>query len=337
MIRLPAFRYFAPRTLDEAIALLRDHGPDAMPVAGGTDLFPNMKRRQIEPTVLVGLRGIADLAGIRGSAADALRIGALTPISAIAASPEIAAAFPALATAAGLVATPQIRQMGTLGGNLCADTRCTFINQSHHWRRSLGFCLKKDGDSCLLAPGSTRCWAVSSSDLAPVLCSLGAQALLIGPAGQRVVAIADLYQDDGANPMARAPQEILAEVLLPPAQGWRSAYLKLRRRGSFDLPVLGVAVALRLEGDRVCDARIVMGGVASRPLAVPEAHGVMVGERLTADLIETAADLAAREARPLDNTDYPATYRKKMVRVYVRRALRQLAAFDPAGPPTTAR
>ena len=178
---------------------------------------------------------------------------------------------------------------------------------------------------------------MSSSDLAPVLCSLGAQALLIGPAGQRVVAIADLYQDDGANPMARAPQEILAEVLLPPAQGWRSAYLKLRRRGSFDFPVLGVAVALRLEGDRVCDARIVMGGVASRPLAVPEAHGVMVGERLTADLIETAADLAAREARPLDNTDYPATYRKKMVRVYVRRALRQLAAFDPAGPPTTAR
>ena len=164
MIRLPAFRYFAPRTLDEAIALLRDHGPDAMPVAGGTDLFPNMKRRQIEPTVLVGLRGIADLAGIRGSAADALRIGALTPISAIAASPEIAAAFPALATAAGLVAcvpTPAARSSTSriTGGDRSGSasrrtgTRASWLRAA----RAAGRCLR-------------RIWPPSCAAWAPRLC-----------------------------------------------------------------------------------------------------------------------------------------------------------------------
>lgn len=334
MMRLPAFRYFAPSTLDEAVALLRDHGPAALPVAGGTDLYPNMKRRQVETGVVVGLRGIAELAGIRGNAAEGFRLGALTPLSELAASPEIAAAFPALATAANLVATPQIRQMGTIGGNLCADTRCQYLNQSHHWRRSLGFCLKKDGDSCLLAPGSTRCWAVSSSDLAPVLCSLGAEIRLEGPSGSRVLPIADLYRDDGAEPFAKTPQEIVAEVLLPPAHGWRCAYLKLRRRESFDFPVLGVAAGLRVEGGIVRTARIVLGGVASRPLALSAAEAVLTGQGLTPDLLDSAADLASRDPRTLDNTDFPASYRRKMVRVLVRRALRQLAGLEPGSPPT---
>ncbi len=328
MMRLPPFRYLAPRTLEEAVALLREHGPAAVPVAGGTDLYPSMKRRQAAPTVLVGLREIPALSGIGGRPGVGLRIGALTPLAVLASHLAIRSDFPGLATAAALVATPQIREMGTVGGNLCADTRCSFFDQSLPWRRSLGYCLKKDGTTCQLAPGGKRCWAVSSSDLAPVLCSLGATARLVGPDGERHVAVRELYQDDGANPMTRGPHEILVDLRLPPSGGWKSAYLKLRRRESVDFPVLGVAVALRLEGGVVQQAGIVAGGVASRPLEFPEAQDMLVGHALTDEQIVSAAEAAARQPRPLGNTDFPALYRKKLTRVYIRRALRELAGLE---------
>src|SRR5437667_2969671 len=174
MMRLPAFEYVAAKTVDEAVRAMTEAGPDGMLVAGGTDLYPNMKRRQFEPKVLVGLRGISELRGIRGSMAGGFTVGAGTTLSAVAAHRDIVRDFPALATAAGLVSSPQLRNMGTIGGNVCVDTRCNYYNQSYEWRKAIGFCMKKDGDICLVAPGSSRCWAVSSSDTAPVLWSLGA-------------------------------------------------------------------------------------------------------------------------------------------------------------------
>lgn len=330
-MRLPPFTYLAPRRVEEAVRCLQEHGPAAMLVAGGTDLLPNMKRRQFEPAVLVGLRGIPELRGIRGRAADGLAIGACATLSQVASHPEIRRHYPALARAAGLVATPQIRHMGTLGGNLCADTRCNYYNQSYEWRKAIGFCMKKDGDICLVAPASPRCWAVSSSDTAPVLWSLGAEAVLAGPAGERRIPVAAFYRDDGIRYLTRAPEEVLTEIRLPPPDGWRATYWKLRRRGSFDFPVLGVAVAVRLEGGVCREARVVLGAVASTPREVPEAAAVLRGERLTDEVIARAAEAAARPARPLDNTDLVYHYRKRMVRVYVARALRELAGLPLEG------
>jgi len=328
MMRLPPFTYLAPRTVEDAARVVAEHGGDAMLVAGGTDVYPNMKRRQFEPTVLVGLTGIRELRGIRGSAREGMTIGAGTILATVARHPEVVGHYGALATAAGLVSSPQLRNMATLGGNVCVDTRCNYYNQSYEWRKAIGFCMKKDGDICLVAPGSPRCWAVSSSDTAPVLWSLGARVRLVSAAGERTVGMDALYRDDGIEYLARRQDEVLTDILLPPVDGWKSAYLKLRRRGSFDFPVLGVAVAVRLDGAVVRDARIVLGAVASRPRAATEAAAALVGERLAPELIARVAGLAAGPSKPLDNTDFTHPYRKKMTRVFVARALRAIAGLD---------
>ena len=327
MLRLPPFRYVAPRTLDEAAGLMADYGERAMAVAGGTDLYPNMKRRQFTPEVLVGLRGLRDLRGIAGDPAQGVTIGAMTTLSEVASHPAIGQFYPALAQAAGLVSAPQLRNVGTLGGNLCVDTRCNYYNQTEFWRHSIGYCMKKDGDICLVAPGSPRCWAVSSSDCAPALISLQAQVRLVGPRGERLIPVAALYHDDGIAYLAKQRDEILAEVRLPPADGWRSVYRKLRRRGSFDCPILGVAAALRRDADgTVSDARIVLGAVASHPVEATEAARLLEGQRPTPELLEAAAAAAARWAKPFDNADLTISYRKQMAPIYVRRALERLVA-----------
>src|SRR5437588_11625399 len=242
MIRLPSFAYLAPRTVDEAVRAIADAGPDGMLVAGGTDLYPNMKRRQFEPKVLVGLRAIGPLRGVAGSPRDGVRIGACTTLTAVATHPGVGRDYPALATAAGLVSSPQLRNMGTLGGNVCVDTRCNYYNQSYEWRKAIGFCMKKDGDICLVAPGSSRCWAVSSSDTAPMAMALGATVELTGIEGSRTIPVAALYQDDGIEYLAKQPHEVLTAIHLPAEAGLRTAYVKLRRRGSIDFPIAGAAV-----------------------------------------------------------------------------------------------
>ena len=325
MMRLPPFTYLAPVSVGDAVKLIADHGPEAMLVAGGTDLYPNMKRRQFEPTVLVGLRGIRDIVGVSGSARTGMAIGAGTTLIAVSSHAEIARHYPGLAMAAGVVSSPQVRNMATLGGNVCVDTRCNYYNQSYEWRKAVNFCMKKDGDICLVAPGSSRCWAVSSSDTAPMLWSLGASVRLAGPNGERVIPISALYQDDGIRYLAKQPGEVLTAIELPPADGWRSTYLKLSRRGAFDFPILGVAVALRMDGETVREAAITLGAVASQPRPTPAAAALLVGERLTPELIDRVADAAYKPSKPLDNTDLTHPYRKKMTRVFVARALRQLA------------
>ncbi|HEY7517425.1 MAG TPA: xanthine dehydrogenase family protein subunit M [Methylomirabilota bacterium] len=330
MIRLPAFEYLTPRTVGDAVKYLADRGRDAMLVAGGTDLFPNMKRRQFEPKALVGLRGIRELRGVRATNRE-LTIGAGTTLTQVATSADVGRRYPALATAAGLVSSPQLRNMGTLGGNVCVDTRCNYYNQTYEWRKAIGFCMKKDGDICLVAPGSPRCWAVSSSDTAPVLWALGATVRLAGPAGERTLPVAALFKDDGIEYLGKRADEILTEIALPDSEGWSSVYLKLRRRGSFDFPVLGVAAAVRREGDVVREARIVLGAVASQPREASAAGAALVGAPLTSEAITRAAELAARPSKPLDNTDFTHPYRKKVTRVYVARALARLAGLD-AGP-----
>src|SRR2546426_8929598 len=254
MLRLPSFKYVQPKTLKEALAMKADAGPDGMYVAGGTDLYPNMKRRHQEPRTVISLMGIAELrrADRRiGGSADGLTLGACITLTDLSAHPTIRpSAYSAVAHAAELVSTPLLRNMGTLGGNLCLDTRCNYYNQTYEWRKAIDFCMKKDGHICWVAPSSPRCWAVSSSDVAPVMVALGAEYVLVGPSGERVVPAARFYHNDGINYLTKQPDEVLAAVRLPPADGWDAVYHKLRRRGSFDFPVLGVAVWVRWQPGR---------------------------------------------------------------------------------------
>jgi len=330
MLRLPPFRYLAPNTIEQAAYMLAQEGEQAMLVAGGTDLYPNMKRRQFTPQVLIGLRGIAALKHISGAPEQGMRVGAGVTLATLANHPIFIEHYAALAAAAGLVSTPQLRNMGTIGGNVLLDTRCNYYNQTEFWRNSIDYCMKKDGEVCLVAPGSPRCWAISSADTAPVLVSLDAQVRLVSVRGERVISVRELFRDDGMHPYTKASDEILTEILLPPAAGWRSVYLKLRRRGSFDFPILGVAVALRFAGDRtVTEARLTLGAVASHPVEATEAAQKLVGQPLSPELIDAVAVAAAKRAKPLDNADLTINYRKQVTPVFVRRALSQLVEVSP--------
>ncbi len=329
MMRLPPFRYFAPKAAREAACILRDHGAEAMAVAGGTDLYPNMKRRQFEPKVLVGLRRLEGAAAIRPNGV--LRLGALANLTDIAEHPAIRARWPVVAAAAGQVASPLLRNAATIGGNLCVDTRCNYYNQSEFWRASIGYCMKKDGDICLVAPGSKTCWALSSSDTAPVMIALGASVTLTGPDEERQIPAAQLYGRDGIQYLAKKPEEVLTEVRVPDMSGWRASYRKLRRRGSIDFPLLGVAVAAKFGKDRVIeDVRIVLGAVHTHPVEAKDAGEFLRGRVLDAESIEMAAGIAYKPAKPLDNADLVYAWRKRMVRIEVARALREVAGL-PTG------
>src|SRR5690348_4357459 len=326
MLRLPSFRYLQPTMLSEALRMKSDAGPEGTYVAGGTDLYPNMKRRQQEPKTVISLMGVPELKATErrndGTVGTVLSAG-LT-LSELSVLPSFRRRYPAVVQAATLVSTPLLRNMGTLGGNLCLDTRCNYYDQTYEWRKAIDFCMKKDGHICWVAPSSPRCWAVSSSDVAPVMVALGAEYLLAGPGGERVVPAARVYHNDGINYLTKQPDEILAEVRLPTPNGWDAVYHKLRRRESFDFPVLGVAAWVRWERGTVAEARIVLGGVASWPQEVPEAGAALVGTDLSDEAIAAAADAAYRPAKPLDNTDFELSWRKQMTRVYVTRTLAEL-------------
>jgi 4-hydroxybenzoyl-CoA reductase subunit beta len=328
MMRLPLFEFRAPRTLEEAARILDGERANAMPLAGGTDLLPNMKRRQQVPRTLMSLRYIEDLTRIQFDPS-ASRLGACLTLSDIAADPRFRNGLAALAQAASQVATPHIRNMATLGGNLCLDTRCNYYDQSYEWRKAIDFCLKKDGTTCWVAPGSPTCMAVSSTDTAPALIALGARVRLVSRSEEREVPLSALYNHDGMNYIRRRPDEILAEVLLDSLHGWKSTYWKLRRRGSYDFPVLSVAAAARLSSNGVVEeARLVVGSAASRPLVAGDAAKSLVGRSLDHDAVAEAAALAARIAKPLDNTDFDMTWRKKVTSEFVTYALRELRGDD---------
>src|SRR5205807_8531251 len=246
---------------------------------GGTDLFPNLKRRQFEPDTLVQ---VPPLKGVR-RVDDHFEIGATVTLAEASADQSLRAALPGFAEAAGLVSSPPLRNAGTVGGNLCVDTRCNYYNQTFEWRKAIGFCLKKDGDICLVAPGSPRCWAVSSSDTAPMAIALGDTVELARPDATRTIPVAALYQDDGIEYLSKQPYEVLTEIRLPAEAGPRTAYVKLRRRGAIDFPIAGAAAALKLDGELAVSCRIALSAVAGHPLEAPAARDLLAGERLDAE------------------------------------------------------
>jgi 4-hydroxybenzoyl-CoA reductase subunit beta len=327
MIRLPRFEYFAPKSLADAAAKLAESPTDTMLLAGGTDLVPNMKRRQQVPRVVVGLRHIRALRTIENG--KGLTIGAGVTLTELASQPQVRDNCPGLWQAIVQVATPQLRNMATIGGNLCLDTRCNYYDQSYEWRKAIDFCMKKDGETCWVATSSPKCLAVSSTDTAPMLQALGATVRLVSASGERTVGVDDLYSNDGIHYLTRRPDEILTDIAVPDQSGRRSTYWKLRRRGSFDFPVASVAASARCDdGGRVTGVRIVLGAVASQPMPAPAAEAILEGQLLSDDRIAEAADAAYGVAKPMDNTDYELVWRKKMVRALVTYALRDVRGDD---------
>jgi 4-hydroxybenzoyl-CoA reductase subunit beta len=333
MMRLPKFEYRTPRTIADAVKIIADAGPIGQFVAGGTDLYPNMKRRQQTPKTVISVMRLTELNKISGSGQSGVSIGASVTLTDICEHPVINRDYPVVAQAARTISTPILRNMGTIGGNLLLDTRCNYYDQNYEWRKGINFCLKKDGDVCWVAPGSSKCWAVQSSDLVPVMVAIGAKLRFASTLGDRIVEAAGLYNDDGIDYLHKRPDELLVDIHLPAKGGWCASYQKLRRRGAFDFPVLGVAAWVRFVpengSDRpatVQDAKIILGGIAPSPVEIKDGAAALIGKPLDEDQIQAAAEAAYVKARPLDNTDFVYQWRKQMARQYTLRALRELAS-----------
>ncbi|HEU4881060.1 MAG TPA: FAD binding domain-containing protein [Longimicrobium sp.] len=336
MLRLHEYAYHRPGTLDEAVAFLRAH-EDAMPIAGGTDLMPNMKHRLFTPRHLVALKGVRELHGVwmadadgnavdEGSPAAAqVVIGACTTLTQVARSPLVRRTMPSLAEAAGKVAGPQIRNQGTIGGNLCLDTRCTYYNQSLFWRQALGFCLKKDGDVCHVTRTGKKCVAAHSADTVPALITLRASVDLVSADGTRTVGVDPFFIADGVWNTVRRRDELVARVRIPlPNPAVRTAYVKVRQRNSIDFPLLSIAAAAELAPDETVQRiSLVVSALGSRPRVVTGLDKLAAGHRL-GDVVEAVAQQAYKQCHPLENIIVDPDWRRAMVPVYVRRALQEM-------------
>ncbi|HUB09283.1 MAG TPA: FAD binding domain-containing protein [Myxococcales bacterium] len=327
MLTLPPFEHHAPRTLAEALRILGEHRGDALPMAGGTDLVPNLKHRLYDARHVVSLRGLPELRALREEADGTIVLGALTGIAELTRAPLVRAKLPSLVQAAAQVAGPQLREMGTLGGNLCLDTRCVYINQTHFWRQALGYCLKKDGTACHVVAGGKRCVAAASNDTAPVLLSLGARVKLASPRGERVLPLSELYVADGVRNTVREPDEILVEARVPPRPaGLAAGYAKLRVRAAIDYPALSVAVALLREEERVTKLSVVVSALAARP---HEVRGLdrFLGKRWGRGLADEIGAHAQKQCHPLTNINVDPDWRRQVLPVYVRRAFAAAGAL----------
>lgn len=327
MLRLHPYTYHRPGTVEEAVALLAEHAGDAMLIAGGTDLVPNMKHKLFTPGHLVSLLGIESLRGVHEDEAG-FTLGAVTSLDAVARHPAVTAGLPSLARACALVSGPQLRRMGTLGGNVCLDTRCTYYNQTHFWRQALGYCLKKDGTACHVVKGGTRCVAAHSADAATALLPLEAELRIAGPEGERTVPISRFFTSDGVWNRRMEPGELLASIHVPrPPDGSRHSFQKLRARGSIDFPMLNLAVRVDLgPGGEVEGLQMAASAMGSYPRKLGKLEPIAVGHRLSPALVEELAQQAFRQCHPLENIPVDAEWRRAMVPVLVRRALSEIAA-----------
>ena len=328
MLRLPPIKLEVPTSVQDAAKAIVISDGNTRLVAGGTDLWPNMKRRHQKAETVVSLMSIPGLDSIDSANTD-IRLGATATLSNIIRNDKVHERFPAFARALASISSPPLRNMGTIGGNLCVDTRCNYYNQTEEWRRSIDYCLKEDGEICWVATKSPRCWAHTASDSAPILCALGATVRLVSATGVRELPLADMYVDDGIDYLAKQADEILTEVVVPGASDsdhCRSAFWKLRRRGSIDFATLSVAAAVWTDdSDVVTRASLYLGAVGSAPMPVAGIEAILVGNKMTEEGIAEIAHVAHKIARPMDNTDFAASWRGKMTEQYVTAALREVA------------
>jgi len=339
-LSLPQFKLLRPRTIAEAVDFLAKLGsrggagdspaqnqPGIRIIAGGTDLIPSMRQKLFEPEYVLDLRGIAAMRGIKVPTGGGVEIGTLTTLSAVERSQFLRTHYPVLAEAAATVASPVLRNMGTIGGNICLDTRCLWYNQSLTWRKGCGFCIKKDGDLCHVAPGGTKCWAAFSGDTPPALLCLDAEIEIASATGVRRMSLHQFYTGTGDDYRRLKPNELVTRVFLPEASAnYRGVYRKLRVRGSIDYPLAGVAVAMRRSNGHVSDARVAITAVNPAPLLLKGAGALLNGRAMDEALAEAVGDLAARTAKPLTTSALTPEYRREMIRVFTKRAVLAAAA-----------
>jgi len=325
MLTLPPFEFLAPRSLAEAVTMLNQHR-SAKILAGGTDLIPSMKNKLFEPSHLISLQQIDELKKIHFDNKNGLTLGALVTITSLAADPTVLQHYPALARAASKIATPLLQNKGTIGGNVMLDTRCYYYNQSKFWRQAVNNCMKKDGDICRVAPGGSKCYAVSSCDTVPVLFGMHASIRVVSTRGERTIALRDFYNNDGMAYHKLESDEILAEIHVPlPPEGFRAGYMKLRRRQAIDYPMLGVMAGVVTDRKGICtDARIILGAIFPCPVEVRDAQDALIGKKISSDDINKAAQIAHDMAKPMDLTNFRPGYRKRMVKVFTQRLLDHL-------------
>jgi len=337
MDALPQFDLVRPKTFDALIAARAAH-PGSSLLGGGTDLIVNIRRGIVAPPVLIDINGVAELRTIQADA-HGLAIGAAATLAELAAQPDVARHYPALAQAAGHVAGPTQRAMGTVGGNLCLDTRCIFYNQSEWWRDANRHCLKTTGQICHVAPKSRGvCFATFSGDLAPALLVLDAEIDIAGPAGKRTMPLADLYigyarQDepvtqtrgDGKYFLSLRAGEFIAAVRARNTPELRSAYDKIRIRRSIEYPVTGVAVALRRDGDTLADLRVAFTGTNPRPVRLAGAEK-LCGGGLDARVLAGLDALVRDQIMAMKTTFTPGHYRRRVAGVLARRLVQRLFA-----------
>lgn len=324
---LPAFKLLRPGSVPEAVSMLAAHAGQIRVIAGGTDLLPSMRQKLFDCNYLLDVRRIPELKGISPDGDGGITIGALTTLSEIENSALLAERYPVLTEAARAVASPVLRNMGTIGGNICLDTRCLWYNQSYAWRKSCGFCLKKDGDLCHVAPSSKQCWAAFSGDTPPALLCLDAELEIVNSSGTRRVKLSEFYTGDGEKYRALGPGELVTRVFLPTsAAGYRGTYRKLRVRGSIDYPLAGVALVIKRSNGQIADARVGITAVNPAPMLLKGTADLLRGKKLTEETASAVGDLAARTAKPLTTSALSPEYRREMVRVFARRVLLSLAA-----------
>lgn len=321
---LPIFDVFMPATLSEALSFLSENGARTKILAGGTDLIPSMKQRLFEPQYLLDLKSLDELYGIRELADGSLSIGALSTISEIADNGMLARECSVLHQAALTVAGPSLRNVGTIGGNICLDTRCYWYNQSFFWRESCGFCIKKDGTLCHVAPGSKQCWAVYSADTPPALLTLDAEIKLSSSSGNRIIPLREFYVNDGLIKNKIRQDEILTGILIPSSsRGFAGSYEKFRMRGSVDYPLAGVAISMNNLNGAQKDFRVALTAVNPRPVLLKDVIAETNGASGT-ELIEIVRALAMKTAKPLKTSASTMEYRRHMVGVMVKRSLEKL-------------
>ena len=322
---LPQFKLLLPRTLEEALGLLTNHPDKIRVLAGGTDLIPSMQQKLFDPEYVLDLRHVANLRGIRETESG-VTIGALTTLTTIEQSPLLRRRYPVLTEAAATVASPLLRNMGTIGGNICLDTRCLWYNQSLTWRKACGFCIKKDGDLCHVAPGGSKCWAAFSGDTPPALLCLDAEVEIASASSMRRLPLRDFYTGEGDAYRKLKSDEILTHVFLPASSAdYRGVYRKLRIRGSIDYPLAGVAVAMKRSNGYIADARVAITAVNPAPMLVKGARELLSDKASDESLALAAGDLAAKMARPLTTSALTPEYRREMIRVFTKRAVLEAA------------
>ena len=319
MLRLPKLEVLEPRSWEEAVRFLQQY-PEARVLAGGTDLLPALKTLQIRSSTLVTLRHLLD--GQIFQTGEELRLCAGATLTNIARHPLVLAGAPALAQAASLVASPLVRNRATLGGNLCVEPRCRYINQSELFRQALGGCLKSHGDVCHVVPAGIRCLAALSSDTVPVLIAYQASIHTIGPGGRRIIPAQEFHRADGLHPFRLQAAELVQQIRLPsPPAGCRVTYRKWRPRKSIDFPLVSVAVRLNTKAGHLDSGVVVVGVLGPKPRVVSLDR--LAGAPLNSDLPMLVAGLAG-SLKPLPNVPYDPDYRKTRLLLEVQRAVRDM-------------